>query len=310
MKIPSYKDKTYIIGSNEARIRRAGNLNESEKYKAGDALPDGSVAGDIKVLPKRSEVKVSDIRIGTSRTVFVFAEPIIADATSLSGWTLASNLEGHFMNELVGFAPSDWKHAPSESGNFTVTDKKALIRQGAPDFKSTGETIAAGSYVMVLEKSRNPAGKYVKISRAVIADGEISASDEIGWTAAANLTEGCTKHYGSDEWANQKGANGCWRGGRFIGSKILVNVVGVGGVMEQITLESVEPYFKLREAARQKKSQFGNRKRLSHFSESAAAFRSLETRQGQLGGKGWQLESSARSGVRFEHARFRRRSDV
>lgn len=287
MQIPSYKDKTYFIASNEARIRRAGNLNESEKYKAGDALPDGVAVGDFKKIPKRTEVKVSDVKVGASRTVFVFAEPIAAaDANAPSGWTLASNLEGQLMNEIINFAPSDWEFAPSaETGNFTVTDQKALIRQGAPDYKSTGKTIAAGTYVLVTEKSKNPAGQFVKISRAVVAGGKISATDEIGWTAAANLTEGCTKFFGTDAWTNQKGANGCWRGGRFIGSKILVNIVGVGGVMEQITLESLEPYFKLRNAARQKNLDLGIESGFRTFQSQQVLFDLFRSGRGNLAAK-------------------------
>jgi LAS superfamily LD-carboxypeptidase LdcB len=51
--------------------------------------------------------------------------------------------------------------------------------------------------------------------------------------------------YGSAEWANQRGANACWRHGAFIGQKVLVNIVGTGGELEQITLESLEPYLNL-----------------------------------------------------------------
>jgi len=257
MKIPGYADKIFIVADSDTRIRQAGNLAEFEKYKAGDQLPAGSVVGNFKLIPNRTEVKVSDVKTGASRVVFVFVEPVATDVICPSGWTKASNLEGRLMNEIVGFAPSDWEHAPSDDGNFTVTDKKALIRQGAPNFASTGNTIAAGSYVMVTEKSKNPAGKFVKISKAVIADGKITATDEIGWTAAANLTDGCTKHFGTDAWTNEKGANACWRGGRFIGAKILVNIVGVGGEMEQITLESLEPYFKIKDAAAKKNLDLG-----------------------------------------------------
>ena len=257
MNTPSYKDKIFIVADSDTRIRQAENLAEFETYKTGDQLPPGSVIGDFKKIARRTEVKVTDVKTTASRTVFVFVEPAKADVVCPSGWTKASNLEGRFMNETCGFAPTDWEHAPSADGNFTVTDQKALIRLGAPDFKSTGKTIPAGTYVIVKEKSRNPAGKYVKVSRAVIADGKISGADEIGWTAAANLTDGCTKHYGTDAWTNEKGANACWRGGRFIGAKILINIVGVGGEMEQITLESLEPYFKLKNAAAAKNLDLG-----------------------------------------------------
>ncbi len=249
MKIPSYADKTYIVMDNDARIRRADNLAEVETYKAGDKMPAASAVGDIKRLPKRTEIKVSDVKTNADRTVFVFAEPVKKGKAAVpSGWTKASNLEGGFLNELVGFAPSEWDFSPG-SDNFTVTDKQALIRGGAPDFASVGQTIPAGTYVLVTEKKESAGKIFVKVSRAEIKRGKIKAKEEIGWTSAANLTDGCTNHFAGAEWLDQKGANACWRRGAYIGTKILVNIVGNGGEMEQITYESIAPYFALRDAA-------------------------------------------------------------
>jgi hypothetical protein len=249
MKIPSYTDKTFIVMDNDARIRRADNLAEVEKYQAGDKIPEGGAIGDIKQLPKRTEIKVSDVRTNTDRTVFVFAEPIkTGNAIVPSGWTKASNLEGGFLNELVGFTPAQWDLSPS-GDNFTVTDKQALIRAGKPDFASVGKTIPVGTYVLVTEKAQSAGKTFVKVSRAEIKNGKIKAKEEIGWTSAANLTDGCTDFFSSAEWLDQKGANACWRGGKYIGTKILVNIVGNGGEMEQITYESVAPYFVLCDAA-------------------------------------------------------------
>lgn len=249
MKIPSYTDKTYIVMDNDARIRRAENFAEVETYQAGEQMPAGSAVGDIKRLPKRTEIKVTDVKTNDARTVYVFAEPVnTGDAFVPSGWTKATNLEGGFLNELVSFAPVEWDFAPG-SENYTVTDKQALIRGGAPAFASTGTSIPAGSYVVVTERTNNGGKTYAKVCAANINGGGIAAGDEIGWTSAANLTDGCTKYFSSAGWTDQKGANACWKLGSFIGTKILVNIVGNGGEMEQITYESLKPYFALRDAA-------------------------------------------------------------
>lgn len=249
MKIPSYTDKTYIVMDNDARIRRADNLADVEVYKTGDKIPEGSAVGDIKRLPKRTEIKVSNVTTNADRTVFIFAEPVkTGTAIVPSGWTKASNLEGGFLNELVSFAPSVWDFAPA-GDNFTVTDKQALIRSGKPDFASMGKTIAIGSYVLVTDKAQSAGKNFVKVARAEIKKGKIKAKEEIGWTAATNLTEGCTNQFAGPDWLDTKGPNACWRLGSYIGTKILVNIVGNGGEMEQITLESVVPYFVLRDAA-------------------------------------------------------------
>ncbi|HEX8267367.1 MAG TPA: M15 family metallopeptidase [Pyrinomonadaceae bacterium] len=257
MEVPTYKDKTFIVSNNDTRLRRADDLSKAEVYKDGDDIPDGNTIGDIKRIPKRTEVKITGVKTDSERTVYVFAEPIINNETVIpQGWTKASNLEGQFMNEIIGFVPSKWELVPT-GNNFTVTDDQALIREGAPNFKSTGKTIPVGTYVLVTEKSEDNAGKYVKVCEAQIANGEVSAGQEIGWTAAVNLTDGCSKHFTTMHWTNQQGANACWRGGKYIGAKVLVNIVGVGGEMEQITLESVEPYFRLRDAAAKKNLNLG-----------------------------------------------------
>ncbi len=249
MIIPSYTDKTYIVMDNDARIRRADNLAEVETFKAGDKIPAGSAVGDFKRIPKRTEIKVTDVATDAKRSVFVFAEPInTANLIVPAGWTKAGNLEGGFLNELVSFAPDRWDFAPA-GDNFTVTDGQAIIRGGAPAFASLGKTIAVGTFVLVTERAQGAGKSFVKISKAEIKNGKITAKDEIGWTSAANLTEGCTDYFATADWTDQKGANACWKLGKYIGTKILVNIVGNGGEMEQITLESVAPYFLLRDTA-------------------------------------------------------------
>lgn len=249
MNIPSYTDKTFVVMDNDARIRRADNLAEIETYQKGDKIPAGKLLGDVKRIEKRTEVKITDVTTNADRTVFVLAEPVKkGKGSGPSGWTKASNLDGGFLNELVRFAPSEWDLWPA-GDNFTVTDAQALIREGAPDFASLGRTLAPGSYVVVTERAQSAGRTFVKVCRAEIKRGKVKPKEALGWTAAGNLTEGCTEYFSSAEWLDQKGANACWRRGAYIGTKILVDIVGNGGEMEQITYESVAPYFALRDAA-------------------------------------------------------------
>ena len=251
MDIPSYKNKIFIVGDNDTRIRKANDLSQFETFQSNDPLPVGSKVGDFKRVPNRTEVKITGAQTIPDKTVFVFIEPTSNNQNLPSGWTKAANLEGRFMNEIISFAPADWDSIPV-GNNFTVTDKNSLIREGSPGFASTGKTIPAGTYVVVTDKSKNPDGKYVKISEASISNGKATAGKEIGWTAANNLSEGCGSFFTGNTWLDQKGPNACWQGGNFIGAKVLVNIVGVGAEIEQITLNSLEPYFKLIEKAAKK----------------------------------------------------------
>jgi hypothetical protein len=251
MNIPTYKDKTFVIEDNETRVRRADDLSKFETYKGGDTLPAGAQVGDFKIIPRRTQVNITDTRIDSARTVYVFARPSDAASDAPSGWTKAANLEGRFLNEIIGWTPPDWD-LPPLGNNFTVTDKNALLRGGPPDFKSKASAIAQGTFVVVTEKSKgtSPPAKFLRVSRAVIAGGQVTAGEELGWTAAANLTDGCSQAFTAKAWTDTKGANACWRAGSYIGAKVLVNIVGAGSEMEQITLESLDPYFRLREAAK------------------------------------------------------------
>jgi hypothetical protein len=163
---------------------------------------------------------------------------------------MATNLEGGFLNETAGLAPASWA-LPPPGEHKTVTDKNAVVRGGGPKYASLGKTIPAGTFVFVLESSKDtsPAGKYVRVCRGTVENEGFTRGEEIGWTAASNLSEGCSDVYGSAEWADQQGANACWRGGKFLGQKLLVNIVGTGGELEQITVESLGPYMKLVEEA-------------------------------------------------------------
>lgn len=243
MEVPSYKNKTFIVEDNDTRIRN-NDLTTLVKYKAGDIIPADKNIGDFKIIPRRTDVVIIDTKVDTNRNVFVFAQDAQARPEIPSGWTKATNLEGSFLNELIGFAPDVWDFAP-RGDNYTVTDASALIRNGAPNFTSTGTKIPKGSYVVVTATK----DKFVKVSKAVIADNQLTIGNEIGWTSAANLTDGCSQVFFNANWTNTKGPNACWQKGKFIGAKVLVNIVGIGGELEQITLASLEPYMKLKDAA-------------------------------------------------------------
>ncbi|MCA1636015.1 MAG: M15 family metallopeptidase [Acidobacteria bacterium] len=250
MNLKSYIGKEFKIISNEARIRRDDDITKSAIYQPGEPLLAGCSVGDPKIIPKRTQVKVSDVRADARKNTYVFINPLDGEPNTPSGWTMATNLEGGFLNETVGLVPASWA-LPPPGNHKTVTDKNAVIRDGGPSYASRGKTIPAGSFVLVLEASKDtkPAGRFVRICAGTIDSESFTEGAEIGWTAASNLSDGCSDIYGSAEWADRQGTNACWRSGKFIGQKLLVSIVGTGGELEQITVESLGPYMRLVEEA-------------------------------------------------------------
>jgi hypothetical protein len=276
MDVPSYKNKVFIVEDNDTRIR-LDDLKTFDTYKAGDVIPEGKQVGDFKIIPKRTEVIVKDTKVDSDRNVFVFAEGANQDSQIPSGWTKAMNLEGRFLNETIGFAPSKWD-APPRGDNFTVTDANALIRTGPPNFTSTGAKIPQGSFVVTTASKDG----FVKVSGATIANGQIAVGNEIGWTSAGNLTDGCSQVFSTSDWTNTKGPNACWQRGKFIGSRVLVNIVGVGGELEQITLASLGPYLKLRDAAAKKNLALGIESAFRAFARQEQLFKLFKAGKGNL----------------------------
>ena len=248
--IPSYRSKTYTILDNLALVRKADDIHSIARYEPGDQLPPGKEVGDRKVIPMFTEVRVTDVQTDAGRNAYVEAEPVDPDSTAPAGWTRATNLDGNFLNELVGFVPSEWD-LPPQGNNFTVTDSRSLVRDGSPTYRSQGTTIPVGTYVLATEKSEDtdPIGKFVSVSRGEIVGGAIRPIEPLGWTASSNLTDGCSTVFATRAWLSTTGPNACWRRGRFIGAKILVNIVGTGGQMEQLTLDSMAAYLDLKAAA-------------------------------------------------------------
>ena len=242
MNYRSYPGKVFVVESSLAYIRN--EQLEVEKYKAGETLPPGKNVGDNKLIPQRAEVRVTDIKAGAERHVYVLA--VANSSGERLGWTSAKNLVGGFTNETVGLAPAPWALEPL-GNNMTCISDNALIRDGAPSFASKGTTIPIESFVAVTEKS--PDGQFVKVSKMTIAQNAVQLGEEIGWTKASNLRDGCAGFYFTAAWKDDRGPNGCWRQGAFLGQKLLVNIVGSGAQLEQITLDSLEPYLRLKDAA-------------------------------------------------------------
>jgi hypothetical protein len=240
----SYPGKVFVVESSLAYIRD-DQLRE-QRYKAGETIPPGKNVGDIKLIPQHTQVQVKDIKVGAERHIYVFA--VANDSGEQFGWTSARNLLGGFYNEAVGLSPAAWALEPL-GNNMTCVDELAWIRDGAPTFASKGTTIPIKSFVAVTEKS--PDGVFVKVSKMTIAQNALQLGEEIGWTKAANLKDGCADFYFSSAWKDDKGPNACWRQGAHIGQKLLVNVVGYGAQLEQITVDTLEPYLKLKDAAAQ-----------------------------------------------------------
>lgn len=243
MNTRSYQGKTFVVESSKCAI-----CDESFaplKYKQGDNLPEGKQIGDAKMIPQRTEIVVTDVKADDDRHVFVFARPA-NDHNAEFGWTSAINLVGSFANETVGFAPPTWKREP-DGLNRTCIDAKAIVRGGPPDFAPTTNVIPQKSFVVVTETS--PDKLNVKVKKLDVVNGNQNVGPELGWTRASNLRDGCADFYFSSDWTDQKGSNACWDHGSYIGAKLLVNIVGFGGEMEQVTFDSLAPYLALMKAA-------------------------------------------------------------
>ena len=278
MNFKSYVEKVFVVESSKAIIR--DEQLTSLKYQAGETLPAGKQVGDVKTIPQRTEIKVTAIQADSGRHTFVFA--VAANDDRQFGWTSAMNLEGGFKNETTGLAPGKWDLEPL-GNNMTCIDANALIREGAPGFTSRGTTIPVRSFVAVTETSGD--GKFVRVSRLEIVQSQMQVGEDIGWTRASNLMAGCSDLYFSNQWIDEKGPYACWRRGAYLGPKLLVNIVGFGGEMEQITLDSLDPYLKLKDAAEQENIQLSINSAFRTFQRQAELRRLFESGQGNLAAK-------------------------
>ena len=275
MNIRSYQGKVFVVESSNSVIRDENLI--AQKYQPGDNLPPGKNVGDAKTIPQRTEIIVTDVKTDPGRHVYVFARPA-NDSASSFGWTSAMNLVDGFANETTGFAPANWQSEP-DGNNKTCVDAKALVRGGPPAFASTGKFIPQKSFVMVTDTSADK--QNVKVNKLEILDGQPVVGEEIGWTRLSNLKDGCSDLYFSKEWADEKGPNACWEHGGFIGAKLLVNIVGFGGEMEQVTFDSLDAYLKLTNAASdQNNIQISINSAFRTFQRQAELFHLFQIHQG------------------------------
>lgn len=99
----SYKEQPFLVSDPDARIRDPDDIWTFLVYRAGEKLPPGASVGDYKIIPKGTQVSVSDVRIvpaGSRQRVFAFATS--RDGTITYGWTSTTNFEGEFRNVTLG----------------------------------------------------------------------------------------------------------------------------------------------------------------------------------------------------------------
>lgn len=275
MNYRSYPGKVFVVESNKAYVRN--EQLETQRYKDGETLPPGKNVGDVKLIPQRTEVQVADVKAGSDRHTFVLA--ISNDNGQPLGWTSAMNLMGGFKNETAGLAPAAWALEPL-GDNMTCVNDNALVRDGAPAFTSKGTTIPVKSFVAVTD--RTPDGVFVRVSKLTIAGSDMQVGEEIGWTKAVNLRDGCSEFYFTPAWQDDKGPNGCWRRGEAIGPKLLVNIVGFGAEMEQITIDTLAPYLQLVEAAESDNIQISINSAFRTYARQVALWRAYKSGHGNL----------------------------
>ena len=243
----TYVGKVFIVIDSQAVVRDPNDLSKPLRFKEGDSIPEGKEIGDSVIIPKLSEVHITDVRVDGDRNVFVFAEPVGEAPIRPFGWTRASNLKDQFVNETTGSSPGSWVLFP-QGTNLTVVDKSAVIRGGPPGFEPLAGTIPRGTFVVVTESKTTPKGQFAKVSHAKIEGDHPVVQDEIGWTKALNLADGWSDEYSAESFADPEGPNAAWRSGEFIGQKVLVDIVGTGGQLENVTLTGLDAYLKLRDA--------------------------------------------------------------
>jgi len=122
----SYLDKTFLVADSQARIRK-DSLLDFVTWNAGEAMPPGVRAGDIKCIPRGTRVKVQDVRtIGIGSNVDAFALTF-SEAGARIGWTATTNFEGVFANETIGLLPP--APVPDQKGPNALWEGGVFLRQ-------------------------------------------------------------------------------------------------------------------------------------------------------------------------------------
>jgi hypothetical protein len=147
---------------------------------------------------------------------------------------------------------------------FIVDDKEARIRQEKNllqyVFYKEGDAIPQGKKVG--DPKIIPQGTSVRVTNAKAIDNKLTfvfaepaAEGETapyGWTSAANLkgdfiNETIGHLTPKDE--NKKGMNAAWDGGKYIGQKTLVEIVGNNNETERVILDNLDNYLAMVNAA-------------------------------------------------------------
>lgn len=163
----SYTDKTFKISNSDARIRDS-DLNE-RVYTSEDEIPEGKKEGDKIIIPKDTEVSVSEVKEDQGK-LYLYVEGY--------GWTSATNIEGGFMNETLGIKRATWDSKAAD--HKTVGNANAILRE----FKGfeyaeikPKKLIPKGTWVIITEESDD--GKFVNCNSEL--------GDSFGWTSKGNL---------------------------------------------------------------------------------------------------------------------------
>lgn len=270
MNVRTFFDKTFTVEDNATHIRLDHDLSQTRRYVEGDDIPPDKAVGKPVSIPRFTKVSIREARTDDD-TLYVLAAPAGDTTAAPFGWTKASNLAGGLRNEIVGLLPADWDVEPGDD-NYTVTDAQAFARAGGPGFASTGALIPRGTLCCVTETS--PDGGFVRVCRASVGSNRsIERGDDLGWTRPSNLTPGWSPVFASSQWTDERGPCAAWDKGHYIGQRVLVHIVGTGGAVKQITLDSLPHYMRLRDAALQDNIELSVTSGFRNFAKQEALFR-------------------------------------
>lgn len=96
MNSESYKGKTFTVSDPDARLRKAGALDEY--VTAAD--------GGFALIPKGTKIRIDAVEVvpaGTKVNLYVHA--LSADGATALGWTSSVNIDGKLQSETIGAIP-------------------------------------------------------------------------------------------------------------------------------------------------------------------------------------------------------------
>src|SRR5262249_17384150 len=133
---------------------------------------------------------------------------------------------------------------------FVVSDSDARIRDPNDLTTTTPKVIPKGTRVVVTEVKTQATGSK---NRTVFANTTSTSGTVLGWTSTRNFDGSFINEtlglLPAGNNSNQKGPNGAWSNGNFIGVVDLVEIVDNTHEIERMTLPTVEPYLTMVAAA-------------------------------------------------------------